>query len=148
MALRLFSQIKQDFEVLDLWEDRYRYLLDLGKTLPPFPEDLRTPKHKVSGCVSQLWLELTLKPSPEKEGEYVIHLRGDSDAHIVRGLAALVFTVYDGQTPQNALTLDIFSILRTLNLEAHLTPQRSNGLHALIGRIRTEIQMLKTPPSQ
>jgi cysteine desulfuration protein SufE len=138
MTLRTFSQIKEDFDVLDLWEDRYRYLLDLGKALEPLPESFYTSSRKVSGCVSQLWLEVVLESSPD--GGKVVRLRGDSDAHIVRGLAALVFSLYDNSTPEHALTIDAFSILNELNLENHLTPQRSNGLHALIARIRSDIQ--------
>jgi cysteine desulfuration protein SufE len=143
MTLPLFAQIKEDLTVLDSWEDKYRYLLDLGKSLDPLPQSLCTPLKKVSGCVSQLWVDVSLQRT--EANEYRISLRGDSDAHIVRGLAALIFSLYQGSTPKEALSLDVFCLLKDINLENHLTPQRSNGLHALVGRIRKDIQALQIP---
>ncbi len=124
--------IKQDFAFLDEWEERYRYIIDLGNALPPFPERLRDDAHKVPGCVSQVWLEV------EGSGgrDPVLSFMGDSDAHIVRGLVAIVLAIYSGRRASEVLAVDAEADLRDLGLDEHLTPQRANGVRAMIRRIR------------
>lgn len=123
-------EILDTFEFLDDWEDRYRYVIDLGRKLPPLDESEMTDDYKVRGCQSQVWLV------PEKDAEGRIHLRGDSDAHIVKGLVALVLLIYSGKTPDEILATDAKAILDKLGLAAHLSPMRANGLFAMVQRIR------------
>lgn len=124
-----FDDIRADFEFLDEWEDRYKYLIDLGRDLAPYPEELRDDAHKVRGCASQVWFH-----AERKNGAVVFH--GDSDAHIVKGLVALLFALYSGKDPDEILAIDPQAELAPFDLEGHLTPQRSNGLHAMLARIR------------
>lgn len=128
--------IRSDFELLDDWEDRYRYIIDLGKELAPLTESEKSDSNKVQGCVSQVWL------IPERgTGENpVISFRGDSDAHIVRGLVALVLAIYSGKHKSEIGSIDALSILKDLGLDQHLSPQRSNGLKSMIMRIRAEAE--------
>ncbi|WP_420959885.1 SufE family protein [Brucella sp. IR073] len=130
------DDIIADFDVLDDWEDRYRYVIDLGRGLKPYPDDARDQAHKVQGCVSQVWLKTEIGEGADP----VISFLGDSDAHIVRGLVAIVLALYSGRKASEILAVDPDGILRTLGLDEHLTPQRSNGLRAMIARIRTEAQ--------
>ncbi|WP_188826057.1 SufE family protein [Brucella endophytica] len=130
------DDIIADFDVLDDWEDRYRYVIDLGRELKPYPDDARDAAHKVQGCVSQVWLKTDIGEGADP----VITFLGDSDAHIVRGLAAIVLALYSGRRASEILAVDPDSILKTLGLNEHLTPQRSNGLRAMIARIRAEAQ--------
>ena len=129
--LRTLDAIRDDFAFLDDWEDRYRYVIELGRELPEFPESARTDANKVRGCVSQVWIEDGLDDG-------VIRLRGDSDSHLVKGLVAIARALYDGKTPTQALTVDALASFRELGLEQHLTPQRSNGVRAMIERIRAD----------
>ncbi|MGE0232825.1 MAG: SufE family protein [Flavobacteriaceae bacterium] len=129
------EQILEDFSYLDDWEDRYRYVIELGKALPEFSEAERTPANKVEGCVSQVWLKTR---EQDKEGRRVLVFTGDSDAHIVRGLIAILFAIYSGRTPEEIARTDAADIMNRLGLKDHLTQQRSNGLHAMIERIRAE----------
>jgi cysteine desulfuration protein SufE len=124
-----FEDIVADFEFLDDWDDRYKYLIDLGRALAPYPEDKRDDSHKVRGCASQVWLDASSAGSR-------INLAGDSDAHIVKGLVAVLLALYSGKTPSEILAIDPDAALRPLDLSAHLTPQRSNGLASMIRRIR------------
>lgn len=128
------DRIFEDFEFLDDWEDRYKYVIDLGRELPPFPDKARTAANKVQGCVSQVWLE------SDKGGgnDPVITFTGDSDAHIVRGLVAITLALYSGRHASEIATLDAESVLKRLGLDEHLTPQRANGLRSMIARIRRE----------
>ncbi len=135
------DSIISDFEFLDDWEDRYRYVIDLGKELTPYPDEDRDAAHKVQGCVSQVWL----KPLPENGDDPVIRFLGDSDAHIVRGLVAIVLALYSGKKASEILTIDPESLLKKLGLDEHLTPQRSNGLRAMITRIRREAEEARAP---
>ena len=129
--------IRSDFALLDDWEDRYRYVIELGKALPPLPDELRTDANKVRGCASQVWLATELASSgPAK----VFALQGDSDAHIVRGLVAILFALYQGRTPQEALAIDAQAEFARLGLKEHLTPQRSNGFASMVERIRRDAQ--------
>lgn len=123
-----------DFEFLDDWEDRYRHLIELGRSLPPFPEAERTDANKVQGCASQVWLVCRRKSGPQGD---ILEFEGDSDAHIVRGLVAVLLTLVSGRRPEEILDTDILGIFRRLGLEGHLTPQRSNGLRSMVERIRS-----------
>ena len=123
-----FDDIRADFEFLDEWDDRYKYLIDLGRTLAPFPEEKRDEAHKVRGCASQVWLNHTV------EGK-TIALDGDSDAHIVKGLVALLIALYSGKSADEIISLNPQEALAPFDLKDHLTPQRSNGLHSMIKRI-------------
>ena len=124
-----FEQIREDFEFLDEWDDRYKYLIDLGRNLAPYPEEFRDDRHKVRGCASQVWLH-----AAPRDG--AITLCGDSDAHIVKGLVALLIALYSGKTPREMREIDPQAALAPFDLKDHLTPQRSNGLHSMVNRIR------------
>lgn len=130
------DEIIGNFEVLDDWEDRYRYLIELGRTLEPLPKDAYTEANKVRGCVSQVWLETTVVP--DAGGRPLLVFRGDSDAHIVRGLIALTLALYSGRAAQDIVDTDATAVFADLGLERHLTPQRSNGLRAMVERIKAE----------
>ena len=124
-----------DFSFLDDWEDRYMHVIELGKALTPLSEAERNENTKVNGCVSQVWLVQDIK---NEQGSPHLYFRGDSDAHIVKGLVAVVLTIFSGRTPQEIMAIDAKSILAKLGLQEHLTPQRSNGLHAMIDRIKRD----------
>lgn len=135
MALPSFADILETFDLLDDWEDRYRYLIDLGKQLPPLPDSARTAANKVPGCVSQVWLETSLV-----DGR--MRFVGDSDAHIVKGLVALLIALHSDRPPAEILATDTLAAFRKLGLDAHLTPQRSNGLRSMVDRMRSDAQRL------
>ncbi len=130
------DSIRSDFAFLDDWEDRYRYILELGRTLEPLSDAAHNDSNKVRGCVSQVWLELG--ESLNEAGEKVLRYRGDSDSHLVRGLLAIALALYSGRTARQILNSDALGFFRQLGLEAHLTPQRSNGVRAMIERIRAD----------
>jgi len=130
------DRILEDFEFLDDWEDRYRYVIELGRGLEPLEEAWRTPANKVQGCVSQVWLHSELRRDGG-DGPALV-LRGDSDAHIVRGLIAILFALYSGRTPREVLDADPNRVFERLGLREHLTPQRSNGLNAMVERIKRD----------
>ena len=123
-----------DFAFLSDWEERYMHVIDMGKALPPLSEIEKTDIHKVKGCVSQVWL------ISENSGEAdpVLTFRGDSDAHIVKGLVAVTLQIFSGRPASLIRELDAAAILKELELDEHLSPQRSNGLKAMIGRIKAE----------
>jgi cysteine desulfuration protein SufE len=125
------DQITADFDLLDDWEDRYRYLIELGRNLPPLPDNERTDANKVRGCASQVWL------ATHADGG-TFHFEGDSDALIVRGLVAIAIALFDGKTPREILATDAEATFDRLDLRAHLTAQRSNGLRSLVDRIRAD----------
>jgi len=127
------ADIIEDFALLDDWEDRYRYVIELGKALPPLSDEEKTPATKVQGCAAQVWLV------SEPEGE-ALAFRGDSDAHIVRGLIAILLELYSGRRPRDILALDAEAAFRRLGLREHLTSQRSNGLSAMVARIRADAE--------
>ncbi|MEM7397814.1 MAG: SufE family protein [Pseudomonadota bacterium] len=135
-----FEDILADFELLDDWEDRYRYVIELGRKLEPLPDDLRSQETKVQGCVSQVWLSTTVHP----DGGPSLTFVGDSDAHIVRGLIAILFAIYSGKSASDILDIDAVATLGELHLNEHLTPQRSNGLMAMVTRIRTDAEKART----
>jgi cysteine desulfuration protein SufE len=129
-AMARFDEIVSDFAFLDDWDERYKYLIDLGRALPPYPEEKRDEAHKVKGCASQVWLHWA-----RADGR--LDFVGDSDAHIVKGLVALLLALYSGKPAREILALDADAALAPLDLAAHLTPQRSNGLSSMVRRIRS-----------
>ena len=130
------DEITANFALLDDWDDRYRYVIELGRTLQPLPEAARTDANKVSGCASQVWLLTDIERV--RPGESVLRFVGDSDAHIVRGLIAILFAVYSGKLADQILDVDALALFDRLGLREHLTPQRSNGFKSMVGRIRDE----------
>jgi len=139
------DRILEDFEFLDDWEDRYRYVIELGRGLRPLPEEWRTPENKVEGCVSQVWLHSRLKPNGA--GALLV-LNGDSDAHIVRGLIAILFSLLSGRTPDEVLAAEPDRVFERLGLREHLTPQRSNGLNAMVERIKRDARLALQHPER
>lgn len=129
------DDIMADFELLDDWEDRYRYVIELGRGLPPLPEDKRTPQNKVQGCASQVWLSTSLE-QVGTGGPAVLHFVGDSDAQIVKGLIAILFALYSGKRADEILKIDAAEAFARMGLKDHLTPQRSNGFMSMVERIR------------
>jgi cysteine desulfuration protein SufE len=130
-----FDDIVADFDLLEDWEDRYRYVIELGRKLQPLPDAERNDTNKVRGCVSQVWLATTIRPDNRAP---LLSFVGDSDAHIVRGLIAILFALYSGKSADAILAIDANEILGRLHLKEHLTPQRSNGLLAMVERIRND----------
>jgi cysteine desulfuration protein SufE len=137
------NEIISNFDYLEEWEDRYRYLIELGRTLEALPENAYNEENKVRGCASQVWLET--RRVKDADGSLILLFRGDSDAHIVRGLVALVLALYSDHTPADILATDAMPLFEKLGLAAHLTPQRANGLRAMVDRIKSEAQV---SPSQ
>ncbi|MBZ8133101.1 SufE family protein [Afifella sp. IM 167] len=131
------QSIIDDFALLDDWEDRYRYVIELGRALPELPEAERNEATKVRGCASQVWL---VSDSEARDGKTVLLFRGDSDAHIVRGLIAIVLALYSEHSPQEILGIDAEAIFQKIGLREHLTSQRSNGLSAMLARIRSDAE--------
>jgi cysteine desulfuration protein SufE len=123
-------EIRESFEFFDDWEDKYRFIIDLGKELPHLPDDEKQEKNLVRGCQSQVWL------TAEVDADDRLHLSMDSDAHIVRGLIAIVLAAYNGQERSAAAAYNIESLFEELDLLKHLSPTRGNGLKSMIGRIR------------
>lgn len=134
MALTI-DDIIENFELLDEWDDRYRYLIELGRELAPLPEAAHNEDNKVRGCASQVWVETDIQRAGD---EPVLTFRGDSDAHIVRGLVYLVLALYSGRKAQDILTTDAQDLFKRLGLDAHLTPQRSNGVRSMVERIKSD----------
>jgi cysteine desulfuration protein SufE len=130
------DEIIGNFSVLDDWDDRYRYLIELGRELPPLSEAARTDTNKVQGCASQVWLDTTVRPNGA--GGPILSFVGDSDAHIVRGLIAILFAVYSDKSARDILATDAVSLFEGMGLKEHLTPQRSNGFRSMVERIRTD----------
>ena len=128
--------IRDDFSFLDDWEDRYRYIIELGERLKPYPDAARDAAHKVQGCVSQVWL-LTHR---RVGGDPVLEFEGDSDAHIVRGLVAIMLALFSGKRASEILKIDAEATMREFGLDEHLSPQRANGLRAMIRRIGREAE--------
>jgi len=133
------DDILADFELLDDWEDRYRYVIELGRGLEPLPDEARTPANKVQGCVSQVWLETSRANGGSGNGPE-LHFIGDSDAHIVRGLIAILLAMYSDRPADKILATDAEAVFDRLGLRDHLTPQRSNGLMSMVKRIRADAQ--------
>lgn len=127
-----FEDIVESFELFDDWEDRYRYVIDLGREMPPLPDERRTPATKVEGCASQVWLVPEVKASPDGPR---LHFQGDSDAMIVRGLIAILIALISGRRLDEIRAMDIKGQLARLQLDQALSSQRSNGLRAMVSRI-------------
>jgi len=130
------DEIRDNFELLEEWDDRYRYVIELGRMLEPMPEAEHSADNKVQGCVSQVWLSRRIERAGGQAP--VLKYRGDSDAHIVRGLIAILLTLYSGRTPQDILKTDAVGIFDEFGFREHLTPQRSNGLRSMVERIRND----------
>lgn len=125
-----------DFAFLDEWEERYRYVIELGKGLEALSDEEHSPANKVEGCVSQVWL--VNETRKDEAGQTVLHFRGDSDAHIVRGLIAILMRLYSDKPPSEILGIDARDVFAKLGLNEHLTPQRSNGLYSMVARIQAD----------
>ncbi|MEA2952662.1 MAG: cysteine desulfuration protein SufE [Alphaproteobacteria bacterium] len=130
------DEIIENFSTLDDWDDRYRYVIELGRALTPLPEAERTEANKVQGCASQVWL--ATKTRPNGAAGPVLNFVADSDAHIVRGLIAILFALYSGKPARDILSTDALALFDRMGLRENLTPQRSNGLRSMIERIRSD----------
>ena len=130
------AEIVENFELMEEWDDRYRYLIELGRALPPLPDGARNDANKVRGCASQVWLATSIKPNGATGP--VLSFAGDSDAHIVRGLIAVLFALYSGKGAKQILSTDAVALFEKLGLREHLTPQRSNGFRSMVDRIRRD----------
>ena len=144
VAFMTIDEISDNFSLLDEWEDRYRYIIELGRTLPPLPAEAYNDANKVQGCASQVWLTTTVQPNGPRGP--MLRFRGDSDAHIVRGLIAILFALYSGKSARDILAIDLTALFERLGLREHLTQQRSNGLKSMVARIRAEAQIALTRP--
>jgi cysteine desulfuration protein SufE len=140
------DEIIDNFSLLDEWDDRYRYLIELGRTLPPLPERERCDANKVRGCASQVWLSTRVRP--DRFGRPTLEFDGDSDAHIVRGLIAILFAIFSGRQAGDILATDAGAIFERLGLREHLTPQRSNGFRSMVERIRSDAHAALAVPQQ
>jgi cysteine desulfuration protein SufE len=132
------DEIAENFELLDDWEDRYRYVIELGNGLAPLSEAEHSDAYKVRGCASQVWLVSHVDREPGAKPR--LSFRGDSDAHIVRGLIAILLAIYSGRTADEVLGYDAQAMFARLGLKDHLTQQRSNGLASMVARIRSDAE--------
>ena len=129
------AEIEENFALLPDWDDRYRYLIELGRTLPAFPDAWRTAPNRVSGCVSQVWI---MRQTEWRGGKATLVFKADSDAMIVKGLIAVILAICEGLSAEEICHTDIDGMIGTLGLDTHLSPQRANGLRGMIARIRAE----------
>ena len=130
------AEIVDNFSLLDEWDDRYRYLIELGRELPPLAAEAHNEANKVRGCASQVWLDTRVRPNGA--GGPVLTFVGDSDAHIVRGLIAILFAMYSGRSAKDILATDAVALFERMGLREHLTPQRSNGFRSMVERIHSD----------
>jgi cysteine desulfuration protein SufE len=130
------DEIIDNFSLLDEWDDRYRYLIELGRELPPLAAEAHNDANKVQGCASQVWLDTSVRPNGA--GGPVLSFVGDSDAHIVRGLIAILFAMYSGRNAKDILSTDAVALFEKMGLREHLTPQRSNGFRSMVERIHSD----------
>jgi cysteine desulfuration protein SufE len=130
------DEIIDNFSLLDEWDDRYRYLIELGRELPPLAAEAHNDANKVRGCASQVWLDTRVRPNGA--GGPVLTFVGDSDAHIVRGLIAILFAMYSGKRAKDILATDAVALFEKMGLREHLTPQRSNGFRSMVERIHSD----------
>jgi cysteine desulfuration protein SufE len=130
------DEIVENFALLEEWDDRYRYVIELGRTLAPLAESAHVDANKVQGCASQVWLLTHIKP--DGSAGPVLTFEGDSDAHIVRGLIAILLALYSGKSARDIIAIDALGLFERIGLRENLTPQRSNGLRAMVERIRAE----------
>jgi cysteine desulfuration protein SufE len=126
------DEIVENFQYLDDWEDRYKYLIELGNSLAEFPEDQRNSDNKVNGCVSQVWIISDLS----SDNDPILTFHGDSDAHIVRGLIAITLAIFSGKRASKIREIDETTYFNEIGLQDHITPQRSNGLISMVKRIK------------
>ncbi|OLP53048.1 cysteine desufuration protein SufE [Rhizobium rhizosphaerae] len=131
------ADILENCAFLDDWQDRMSYVIELGRGLPPLPEADRTAENKVQGCASQVWLVSRAEPSGDA-GDPVLHFKGESDAHIVRGLVAIVLAIYSGKRASEILATDALALFSQMGLIEFLTAQRANGLRSMVNRIKAE----------
>ena len=136
------DEIIDNFAILDDWDDRYRYLIELGRELPPLPEAAHNDANKVQGCASQVWLDTSVHS--DGDGGPVLSFEGDSDAHIVRGLIAVLFATFSGKPAKSILATDALALFERMGLREHLTPQRSNGFRSMVERIRADARAALT----
>jgi len=132
------DEILDNFALLDEWDDRYRYVIELGRELEPLPDEARTEANKVQGCASQVWMTTQIHPDGSRGP--VLTFKGDSDAHIVRGLIAILLALYSGKPARDILDTEALALFDRMGLREHLTPQRSNGLRSMVERIRADAQ--------
>jgi cysteine desulfuration protein SufE len=137
------DEIVENFTLLDEWDDRYRYVIELGRTLAPLSDEAHNEANKVRGCASQVWLLTHVKP--DGTAGPILTFDGDSDAHIVRGLIAIVIALYSGKTAREILAIDALGLFDRIGLREGLTPQRSNGLRSMIERIKAEAKAALAP---
>src|SRR5215510_5406012 len=130
------DEIIENFALLDEWDDRYRYVIELGRLLAPLDERDRNDANKVQGCASQVWLSTTVQAI--NQAGPLLSFIGDSDAHIVRGLIAILFAIYSGKHARDILATDAVALFERLGLKEHLTPQRSNGFRSMVERIKSD----------
>jgi cysteine desulfuration protein SufE len=130
------GEIIDNFSLLDDWDDRYRYLIELGRELPPLAAEAHNDANKVQGCASQVWLDTRVRPNGA--GGPVLTFLGDSDAHIVRGLIAILFAMYSDHSAKDILATDAVALFERIGLREHLTPQRSNGFRSMVERIHSD----------
>jgi len=130
------DEILDNFSLLDEWDDRYRYVIELGRSLAQLPERDRRDANKVQGCASQVWLATSV--APNGQAGPVLSFVGDSDAHIVRGLIAILFAIYSGKNARDILATDAVALFEKMGLREHLTPQRSNGFRSMVERIKSD----------
>jgi len=136
------DEIIDNFSLLDEWDDRYRYLIELGRELPPLAAEAHNEANKVRGCASQVWLDTSVRPNGA--GGPVLTFVGDSDAHIVRGLIAILFAMYSGRSARDILATDAVALFERMGLREHLTPQRSNGFRSMVDRIHSDARAALT----
>jgi cysteine desulfuration protein SufE len=136
------DEIIDNFSLLDEWDDRYRYLIELGRELPPLAAEAHNEANKVRGCASQVWLDTSVRPNGA--GGPVLTFVGDSDAHIVRGLIAILFAMYSGRNAKDILATDAVALFEKMGLREHLTPQRSNGFRSMVDRIHADARSALT----
>ena len=137
------DEIVENFTLLEEWDDRYRYVIELGRTLPPLPESAYNDANKVRGCASQVWLLTHV--NPDGSGGPVLNFDGDSDAHIVRGLIAILLALYSGKHAREILQTDALALFERIGLRENLTPQRSNGLRSMVERIKADAKAALAP---
>src|SRR3984893_12511840 len=143
-AAMTIDEIRDNFALLEDWDDRYRYVIELGRTLTPMPDAEHSAANKVQGCASQVWLS---KRVDHDRGSPLLNYLGDSDSHIVRGLIAILLTLYSGRPPQEILSTDAIAVFDELGFREHLTPQRSNGLRSMVERIRADARETRAAAS-
>jgi len=131
------ADIIENFSLLDEWDERYRYVIELGRALAPLPEEARGDSNKVQGCTSQVWLATRID---HRAGQPVLTFAGDSDAHIVRGLVAILIAMLSGRSAREILAADPLALFEELGFREHLTPQRSNGFRSMVGRMRRDAE--------